>query len=45
MNGEIALYQHVETIYTMSDMCVQVDVLTRMYPCTECANHFGEIVK
>lgn len=24
---------------------MQVDVLTRIYPCTECAQHFGEVVK
>lgn len=26
-------------------MAAQVDVLTRMYPCTECAQQFAEIVK
>ena len=26
-------------------LCVEVDVFTRLYPCRECAEHFGEIVR
>ena len=26
-------------------MCMKVDVFTRLYPCRECAEHFGEIVR
>ncbi|KAL3132651.1 hypothetical protein ABBQ32_009173 [Trebouxia sp. C0010 RCD-2024] len=38
-------YPQTPTKQQQKDVKTLVDVLTRIYPCTECAQHFGEIVK
>ncbi|DBA65843.1 TPA: hypothetical protein ACH3X2_002874 [Trebouxia sp. C0005] len=38
-------YPQMPTKQQQKDVKTLVDVLTRIYPCTECAQHFGEVVK